>query len=638
MRTFLRGKFTLLFMMLGLLLAIPAVALADRLDADADTLATATPNANDRTANQQPGTTTTYDFSAAVVNTGADTNTANVFRSPATSFPDDKVTVTNLFSGSWVNQASSTPGTFEITAYNQNHAGKISVTVPCEATTAQTVTVNLSAVASNTTANLTGASQTVNWTITPTGSPSASCPTANAGGPYEGNEGTNIALSGSGNDPDNGPLTYAWDLDNNGSFETAGQNVNFAAPQVTQNTDFTVKLQVTDNQGLTATDTATVTVRDVVNTAPVVNVQGVANDANYEINDVPSATCQVTDAEDTNESATPVFDNSGLNSYGLGSQTVTCSYTDNGPGTPLSDSDSVTYNIVDTGDPVITHVSDSPASPNGSNQWYTSAVTTTFQAEDFNGSTPPDTGAGFAGHNNPYTFTVGSGTAEGSAVTIPSGTVTDVAGNEGTSINSGAFKIDLSDPTNVQFSGGPDADSSHYFGSVPAAPTCTAEDAVSGMPAGGGCVVTGYSTAVGNHTMTATATDNAGRTETAERSYTVLAWTTKGFHAPVDMNNTVNTVKGGSTVPLKFELFAGTNELTSTDDITSLTATKSTCAANATEDAIEVTATGGTSLRYDSTGGQFIYNWKTPTGAGCYTVTLTADDGSKITAYFKSLK
>ena len=71
-----------------------------------------------------------------------------------------------------------------------------------------------------------------------------------------------------------------------------------------------------------------------------------------------------------------------------------------------------------------------------------------------------------------------------------------------------------------------------------------------------------------------------------------------------------------------------------------MTATKrSPARAGATEDAIEVTATGGTSLRYDTTGGQFIYNWKTPTGAGsCYKVTMTANDGSTITAYFKSLK
>jgi hypothetical protein len=136
--------------------------------------------------------------------------------------------------------------------------------------------------------------------------------------------------------------------------------------------------------------------------------------------------------------------------------------------------------------------------------------------------------------------------------------------------------------------------------------------------------------------MTATATDNAGRTATATRSYTVKAWTTKGLYQPVDMNGVYNAVKGGSTVPLKFELFKGTTELTDTANVKSLQSTKVTCASGATIDDIETVATGGTSLRYDSTGGQYIYNWKTPTGAGsCYKVTITANDGSSLSAYFK---
>jgi hypothetical protein len=58
------------------------------------------------------------------------------------------------------------------------------------------------------------------------------------------------------------------------------------------------------------------------------------------------------------------------------------------------------------------------------------------------------------------------------------------------------------------------------------------------------------------------------------------------------------------------------------------------------EDAIETTvATGGTSLRYDATAGQFIYNWQTPKGASqvgkCYSLTMTAADSYTITAYFK---
>lgn len=267
--------------------------------------------------------------------------------------------------------------------------------------------------------------------------------------------------------------------------------------------------------------------------------------------------------------------------------------------------------------------------PNGDNSWYKSAVTNGFKATDG--------GSGFAPSGNlTKSFTTSSGTDEGNAVKIASGAVSDAVGNSAASIDSAAFKIDLSDPTNVTFQGGPAADGSYYFGSVPNAPTCTADDAVSGFAS---CNVTGYSTAVGTHTMTATAKDNAGRTATATRSYTVKAWTFKGFYQPVDMNNTLNTVKSGSTVPIKFELFAGSTELTDTANVNQpLKATKVSCTSFAStgEDPIELTATGGTSLRYDTTGGQFIYNWKTPTGAGtCYNVTITANDGSSQTAYFK---
>ena len=103
------------------------------------------------------------------------------------------------------------------------------------------------------------------------------------------------------------------------------------------------------------------------------------------------------------------------------------------------------------------------------------------------------------------------------------------------------------------------------------------------------------------------------------------------------MNGVLNTVKGGSTVPLKFEVFAGSTELTSTSVVQSFNTQKISCTSgDGTEDAIEVVSTGGTSLRYDSTGGQFIQNWKTPTGAGkCYSATVTTIDGSSITALFK---
>ena len=50
-------------------------------------------------------------------------------------------------------------------------------------------------------------------------------PTVDAGGPYSVNEGSSVTLSASGSDPNGDSLAYAWDLDNNGSFETSGQSV-----------------------------------------------------------------------------------------------------------------------------------------------------------------------------------------------------------------------------------------------------------------------------------------------------------------------------------------------------------------------------------------------------------------------------
>jgi hypothetical protein len=65
-------------------------------------------------------------------------------------------------------------------------------------------------------------------------------------------------------------------------------------------------------------------------------------------------------------------------------------------------------------------------------------------------------------------------------------------------------------------------------------------------------------------------------------------------------------------------------------------ATPVTCPTNGyLADAIEVLATGSTVLRYDSTAGQFVYNWQTPKKAGsCYRITMTATDGSTISANF----
>ena len=103
---------------------------------------------------------------------------------------------------------------------------------------------------------------------------------------------------------------------------------------------------------------------------------------------------------------------------------------------------------------------------------------------------------------------------------------------------------------------------SYYFGSVPGAPTCTASDATSVVA--GPCTISGYNTSVGAHTVTATARDSAGNVTIVKHDYSVLAWATKGYYSPVDPGGVWNSVKGGATVPLKFEVFAGPRSSRST--------------------------------------------------------------------------
>ena len=108
--------------------------------------------------------------------------------------------------------------------------------------------------------------------------PAACVPDADAGGPYVTDEGTDVALNGTGSteaaDASGGAIVlYEWDLDNDGAFDDALG----ATPLFTDVGDdgvHTVSLRVTNAAGVADEDTTTVTVDNV---APSVAIDPVAS-------------------------------------------------------------------------------------------------------------------------------------------------------------------------------------------------------------------------------------------------------------------------------------------------------------------------------------------------------------------------
>jgi hypothetical protein len=171
-------------------------------------------------------------------------------------------------------------------------------------------------------------------------------------------------------------------------------------------------------------------------------------------------------------------------------------------------------------------------------------------------------------------------------------------------------------------------------GSATASPNAT--DALSGV-ASSSCIAPSTAS-VGVKTVGCTATDNAGNSATASASYTVT-YQFVGFSGPVDGGGTLNVVKAGQGVPLKWRLLdaAGT-------PVTNLTAAavnvaNLACVAGATADELEEYANGGSGLQ-NLGGGYYQFNWSTPKAYAnsCKTMQLNLGEGATHNALFRFTK
>ena len=302
--------------------------------------------------------------------------------------------------------------------------------------------------------------------------------------------------------------------------------------------------------------------------------------------------------------------------FGLGETTVTCTAKD-AAGNQAQDGFTVT--VVDTTPPVVTAPADQlleATSPGGATATF-SATADDIVDGDVAATCDPPSGS---------LFPLGETTVTCSA--------TDQAGNPG----SDTFKVKVVDTTAPVLTLPDDiVETATSAAGATATYTATANDVVDGDVPVTCTPASGNTFAPGVTTVHCSATD--AHHNTANGSFTVtveFAW--NGFFAPVDNSGVLNAIKGGQSVPMKWNIPNGSGGwISSLAVVGSVKQTTVTCANNAVVDEIEAPTSGATSLRYDATANQYIYNWQSPKGAGvCYKVTVTLTDHSVRSALFKT--
>ncbi len=183
------------------------------------------------------------------------------------------------------------------------------------------------------------------------------------------------------------------------------------------------------------------------------------------------------------------------------------------------------------------------------------------------------------------------------------------------------------------------ADGDKYVLGTPVGPTCSATDAGSGLAGPCGLTLAGPGTAngVGQYRYTATATDKAGNTATVTGSYWVI-YGFDGFLQPI--NDTehpqtcgtpcpVSIFKGGSTVPVKFQLKDVSGNVVQAGTPPAWLAPQQGGPTQAPVDESTYSDPASSAQSYAWDGSQYHYNWSTKGSAVGYywQIGVNLDDG-----------
>lgn len=288
---------------------------------------------------------------------------------------------------------------------------------------------------------------------------------------------------------------------------------------------------------------------------------------------------------------------------------------------------SVQYVNVDASAPVVeARLTGAPAYEDGGRAWFKDRATVDVVARDPDVQ-PLERGSGLAVDPT------------GSHVVTASGdftiTATDGVGHVGTS-NAVPVSVDATAPV---------ATATCPAGKVVKGSTATATWTASDEAGGSGLATAGTgelvldTASVGRKTVIApTATDNVGHTSAPASCAYDVVYDYSGFYQPID-NGSLNKVKAGSAVPVKFGLGGdqGLSVLSGAPLVS-----KVACPSSMTADLLEETAPASSTsgLKYDAVAQQYNYTWKTANNyaGSCQRLTVKLADGTSQTALFQFTK